>query len=48
MAGPPGAGESTIAAAVVAHLNTSAPIAFAAQVPVDGFHLTREELERFP
>ncbi len=37
IAGPPGAGKSTLAAALVAHLNRDEPVA--ALVPMDGFHL---------
>ena len=39
--GPPGAGKSTLAAAIVAELG-----GLAVSVPMDGFHLTNSELER--
>ncbi|MCX3061313.1 nucleoside/nucleotide kinase family protein [Streptomyces beihaiensis] len=42
VAGPPGAGKSTLAEAVVAELGT----ATAALVPMDGFHLADAELAR--
>ena len=41
IAGPPGAGKSTLAAAVVAALPGRAVL-----VPMDGFHLAQTELER--
>ncbi|MFW7414136.1 nucleoside/nucleotide kinase family protein [Demequina sp. SO4-18] len=40
--GAPGAGKSTLAAALASHLGT----ADAAVVPMDGFHLAHSELER--
>ncbi len=40
--GPPGAGKSTLATSLVAHLNASA--SFAAYVPMDGFHLANAQL----
>lgn len=46
IAGPPGSGKSTIAAAVVAALNARGNRADAAGlVPMDGFHLDNEELD---
>lgn len=39
--GPPGAGKSTLAAAVVQHVGAAA-----ARVPMDGFHLADVELDR--
>jgi pantothenate kinase len=41
IAGPPGSGKSTLAASVVAVLGDQAVV-----VPMDGFHLTDEELDR--
>lgn len=41
IAGPPGAGKSTLAARLVARLGGSAVL-----VPMDGFHLAQAELER--
>ncbi|MEU3789089.1 nucleoside/nucleotide kinase family protein [Streptomyces fructofermentans] len=41
LAGPPGAGKSTLARALVAHLG-----ARAAYLPLDGFHLSNAQLER--
>ncbi len=43
IAGPPGAGKSTLAEALVAHLNRAAPVA--ALVPMDGFHLDNSILD---
>jgi fructokinase len=43
IAGPPGAGKSTLAEALVAHLNRAAPVA--ALVPMDGFHLDNRVLD---
>lgn len=45
IAGPPGAGKSTLARAVVQALG-EAPVVAAALVPMDGFHLAGSELER--
>jgi pantothenate kinase len=41
LAGPPGAGKSTLAAALQAHHGALAQV-----VPMDGFHLAQTELER--
>ncbi|WP_199854681.1 nucleoside/nucleotide kinase family protein [Streptomyces dioscori] len=41
LAGPPGAGKSTFARALVAHLGEGA-----AYLPLDGFHLSNAQLER--
>jgi pantothenate kinase len=41
LAGPPGAGKSTLARALVAHLGEQA-----AYLPLDGFHLSNRQLER--
>ncbi|TJZ79193.1 nucleoside/nucleotide kinase family protein [Chitiniphilus eburneus] len=41
LAGAPGAGKSTLAAALLAHLGTRAVV-----VPMDGYHLAQVELER--
>ncbi|MFE1803133.1 nucleoside/nucleotide kinase family protein [Streptomyces sp. NPDC059517] len=41
LAGPPGAGKSTLARALVAHLGEGA-----AYLPLDGFHLSNVQLER--
>lgn len=41
IAGPPGAGKSTLAARLAAHLDGLAVL-----VPMDGFHLAQAELER--
>lgn len=41
VAGAPGSGKSTVAASVAAHLGDGAVV-----VPMDGFHLTDEELAR--
>ncbi len=45
IAGPPGAGKSTLAAALAAHLCKRHPDA-AVAVPMDGFHLANAELRR--
>ena len=45
LAGPPGAGKSTLADALVQRLNTSSPEAPAAVVPMDGFHYDNLILE---
>lgn len=47
IAGPPGSGKSTLAQAVVDQLNSTAgsePLA--ALIPMDGFHLDNQELEK--
>ncbi len=41
LAGPPGAGKSTLAAALAAHCGARAVV-----VPMDGFHLAQAELQR--
>ncbi|MFJ8936325.1 nucleoside/nucleotide kinase family protein [Streptomyces sp. NPDC102365] len=41
LAGPPGAGKSTLARALVAHLGEGA-----AYLPLDGFHLSNAQLDR--
>lgn len=41
LAGPPGAGKSTLAAALVHEIGAAATL-----VPMDGFHLAQRELER--
>lgn len=48
LAGPPGSGKSTIAATVVQRLNSISQGPFAAAVPMDGFHLSRAELDQLP
>lgn len=45
IAGPPGSGKSTLAAKVVARLNSEAP-GQAALVPMDGFHMDNDALDR--
>lgn len=45
IAGPPGAGKTTLASALVAALDRGAP-GSAAHVPMDGFHLADVELTR--
>ena len=45
IAGPPGAGKSTLAAALVAALDRSRP-GVAALVPMDGWHLPHDEVVR--
>lgn len=44
--GPPGAGKSTVAGALVAALDEGAATDVAVLVPMDGFHLAQAELER--
>ncbi len=44
--GPPGAGKSTLAAAVVEHVVAEHGRDSAVLVPMDGFHLAQAELER--
>lgn len=53
LAGPPGSGKSTIAAEVVRRINRSATgslrtSSFATILPMDGFHLSRIELDALP
>lgn len=49
VAGPPGAGKSTLAAAVVTRLQTAlTDPAAAVALPMDGFHLTKAQLAAFP
>jgi len=49
LAGCPGSGKSTLAAAVVAELNERSGLPdFAALLPMDGFHLSREQLDALP
>jgi pantothenate kinase len=45
IAGPPGAGKSTVAAAVERMVNAQRGPGFAAVAPLDGFHLSNEELD---
>lgn len=45
IAGPPGSGKSTLAEQIVAHLNAQ-KAGQAALVPMDGFHLDNEALDR--
>jgi pantothenate kinase len=46
IAGAPGAGKSTLAAALVDHINTSRrPGVVASSLPMDGFHLSNDQLE---
>jgi pantothenate kinase len=51
IAGPPGSGKTTIAAHVLAHLNSNptngTPLP-AVAVAMDGFHYTRAQLDAFP
>jgi pantothenate kinase len=46
IAGPPGAGKSTLATALTASLQAQLGAAAAVTVPMDGFHLSNVELER--
>ena len=46
IAGPPGAGKSTLAEALVAALDARLGAGTAALVPMDGFHLPNDELVR--
>jgi pantothenate kinase len=49
LAGPPGSGKSTVAAAVVDRLNAASECGpYATVLPMDGFHLTRAELDTMP
>jgi pantothenate kinase len=45
IAGPPGAGKSTLAAAIVRAADTRRGAGFAAVAPLDGFHLSNERLD---
>ena len=45
IAGPPGAGKSTLASAVESAANARHGPGFAVVAPMDGFHLSNEELE---
>ena len=45
IAGPPGAGKSTVAAAVEQAANEQRGPGFAAVAPLDGFHLSNERLD---
>ncbi|WP_156726624.1 nucleoside/nucleotide kinase family protein [Streptomyces apocyni] len=46
LAGPPGAGKSTLARALVAAVDRAHGAGSAAYVPLDGFHLSNAQLER--
>ncbi|MFF7729665.1 nucleoside/nucleotide kinase family protein [Streptomyces sp. NPDC008001] len=46
LAGPPGAGKSTLARALVAELERKYGAGSAAYLPLDGFHLSNAQLER--
>jgi pantothenate kinase len=46
LAGPPGAGKSTIAAAIVAHGRAQRGADWAALLPMDGYHLSNAQLAR--
>ena len=46
LAGPPGAGKSTLAAAIVGHARALRGDAWAALLPMDGYHLSNAQLER--
>lgn len=46
IAGPPGGGKTTLALAVVAHVNAELGAGTAQHVPMDGFHLADVELRR--
>ena len=46
LAGPPGAGKSTLAAAIVTAARTAVADEWAAHLPLDGYHLSSRQLER--
>lgn len=46
LAGPPGAGKSTLAVAIVAQARASRGDDWAAYLPMDGYHLSNAQLER--
>jgi pantothenate kinase len=46
LAGPPGAGKSTLAAAIVAAARAAVAPEWAACLPMDGYHLSNAQLER--
>lgn len=48
IAGVPGSGKSTLAAHLQARINALAGGAVAAAVPMDGYHLTRAQLDAMP
>lgn len=48
IAGVPGSGKSTLAAHLEARINALAGRAVAAAVPMDGYHLTRAQLDAMP
>ena len=48
LAGAPGSGKSTAAAAVCRLVNDALGPGVAVRLPMDGFHLRRSELEAFP
>jgi pantothenate kinase len=46
LAGPPGAGKSTLAAAIVTAARAAVALQWAACLPMDGYHLSNVQLER--
>lgn len=46
LAGPPGAGKSTLAIAIVAYARAQQGNSWAAYLPMDGYHLSNAQLER--
>jgi pantothenate kinase len=46
LAGPPGAGKSTLAVAIVARACARQGVGWAAYLPMDGYHLSNAQLER--
>jgi len=46
LAGPPGAGKSTLAAAIVTAARAAVTPEWAVHLPMDGFHLSNAQLER--